>query len=161
MNSKFDDLVRSLDPQTLEELRRSVAAELGGRREETAIQIEHIHPKMSVEAREEAAREIARVLRGETLKCRTLKKYWQEIRAIEKTLAADVWLMSLENRAQGQVAGSIAGGGGGRWRRSCCTRNRTGWRRKRKWKRIKRGKRTGNARVFKKNCGMRGSRSYL
>ena len=65
MNSKFDDLVRSLDPQTLEELRRSVASELGGRREESAIQIEHIHPKMSVEAREEAAREIGRVLRGE------------------------------------------------------------------------------------------------
>jgi hypothetical protein len=65
MNSKFDDLVRSLDPPTLEELRRSVAAELGGRREESAIQIEHIHPKMSAEAREEAAREIGRVLRGE------------------------------------------------------------------------------------------------
>ena len=56
MNSKFDDLVRSLDPQTLEELKRSVAAELGGRREETAIQIEQIHPKMSADAREEAAR---------------------------------------------------------------------------------------------------------
>ena len=66
MNSKFDDLLRSLDPQMLEELRRSVAAELGGRREETAMQIEHIHPKMSAEAREEAAREIGRVLRGES-----------------------------------------------------------------------------------------------
>jgi hypothetical protein len=66
MNAKFDDLVRSLDPQTLEELRRSVAAELGGRREESAIQIEQIHPKMSGEAREEAAREISRVLRGES-----------------------------------------------------------------------------------------------
>ena len=65
MNSKFDDLVRSLDAQTLEELRRSVAVELGGRHEETAIQIENIHPKMSAEAREDAAREIARVLRGD------------------------------------------------------------------------------------------------
>ena len=37
-----------------------------------------------------------------------LKKYWQEIRAIEQTLAADVWLISLENKARGQVAGSIA-----------------------------------------------------
>ena len=37
-----------------------------------------------------------------------LKKYWQEIRTIEQTLAADVWLMSLENKARGQVAGSIA-----------------------------------------------------
>jgi hypothetical protein len=67
MNSKFDDLVRSLDPQTLEELKRSVVAELGGRREESAIQLEHIHPKMSADAREEAAREIGRVLRGENL----------------------------------------------------------------------------------------------
>jgi len=65
MNTKFDDLVQSLDPRTLEELRRSVAMELGGRREQTAIQIEQIHPKMTLEAREEAAREIARVLRGE------------------------------------------------------------------------------------------------
>ncbi len=65
MNTKFDDLVRSLEPAALEELRRSVAAELGGRREQTAIQMEHIHPKMTAEAREEAAREIARVLRGE------------------------------------------------------------------------------------------------
>jgi len=37
-----------------------------------------------------------------------LKKYWQEIRAIEHSLAGDVWLMSLENRARGQVAGSMA-----------------------------------------------------
>ena len=65
MKTKFDDLVRSLDPAALEELRRSVAAEWGGRREQTAIQLEHIHPKMTAEAREEAAREIARVLRGE------------------------------------------------------------------------------------------------
>jgi hypothetical protein len=57
--------VRGLDPQTLEELRRSVAAEMGERRQQTAIQIEHIHPKMSAAEKEEAAREIARVLRGE------------------------------------------------------------------------------------------------
>jgi DNA-directed RNA polymerase subunit F len=67
MNAKFDDLVQSLDPATLEELRRSVVAELSGRREQTAIQIEQIHPRMSNEAREEAAKEISRVLRGEDL----------------------------------------------------------------------------------------------
>jgi hypothetical protein len=65
MKTRFDDLVQSLDAATLEELRRSVAAEVGGRREQTAIQIEEIHPRMTAEAREEAAREIARVLRGE------------------------------------------------------------------------------------------------
>ena len=37
-----------------------------------------------------------------------LKKYWQEIRAIEESLPAEVWLVSLENRARGQVAGSMA-----------------------------------------------------
>ena len=36
-----------------------------------------------------------------------LKKYWQEIRALEQTLGGDRWLMSLENRARGQVAGSM------------------------------------------------------
>ena len=65
MKTRFDDLVQSLDAATLEELRRSVAAEVGGRREHTAIKIEEIHPRMTAEAREEAAREIARVLRGE------------------------------------------------------------------------------------------------
>ena len=65
MNTKFDDLVRSLDERMLEELRRSVTAEVNTRREQTSIQIEQIHPKMTMEAREEAAREIARALRGE------------------------------------------------------------------------------------------------
>ena len=37
-----------------------------------------------------------------------LKKYWHEIRAIEKSLPAEVWLVSLQNLAKGQVAGSIA-----------------------------------------------------
>ena len=36
-----------------------------------------------------------------------LKKYWQEIRAIQKSLPAEVWLVSLQNLAKGQVAGSI------------------------------------------------------
>ena len=37
-----------------------------------------------------------------------LKKYWQEVRALEQGMPAEVWLMSLENRARGQVAGSMA-----------------------------------------------------
>ena len=36
-----------------------------------------------------------------------LKKYWQELRAIEKSLPAEVWLVSLPNLAKGQVAGSM------------------------------------------------------
>ncbi len=37
-----------------------------------------------------------------------LRKYWEEIRAIEKTLSDFVWLMSLDNPSRGQVGGSIA-----------------------------------------------------
>jgi hypothetical protein len=37
-----------------------------------------------------------------------LRKYWQEIRSIEQSLPGEVWLMSLENRLRGQVAGSMA-----------------------------------------------------
>ena len=40
-----------------------------------------------------------------------LKKYWQEIRAIEKSLPAEVWLVSLQNLAKGQVGGSMAEAG--------------------------------------------------
>jgi hypothetical protein len=37
-----------------------------------------------------------------------LKKYWQEIRAIEKSLPAEVWLVSIQNLAKGQVGGAMA-----------------------------------------------------
>src|SRR3954464_14728392 len=37
-----------------------------------------------------------------------LKKYWQGVCAIEQSLPADVWLVSLENRSGGQVGGSMA-----------------------------------------------------
>jgi hypothetical protein len=63
--SKFQDLVESLDREGLDELRRSVAAEVGERRQKSAIQMEHIHPGMSEEQKDRAAKEIARVLRGE------------------------------------------------------------------------------------------------
>ena len=36
-----------------------------------------------------------------------LRKYWHEIRAIEKSLPAEVWLMSLQNLAKGQVGGAV------------------------------------------------------
>lgn len=63
--SKFQDLVQSLDREGLDELRRSVAAEVGERRQKSAVQMEHIHPGMSDELKDQAAKEIARVLRGE------------------------------------------------------------------------------------------------
>lgn len=40
-----------------------------------------------------------------------LKKYWQEIRSIEKSLPAEVWLVSLQNLAKGQVGGAIVEAG--------------------------------------------------
>lgn len=65
MNSKFDKLVRSLEQPVLEELRRSVVAELGGRRAQTSMRLEDIHPRMSEDEKARAMREIAEVLRGE------------------------------------------------------------------------------------------------
>jgi hypothetical protein len=63
--SKFKELVESLDREGLDELRRSVAAEVGERRQKTAIHMEHIHPGMSEEKKNAAFKEIARVLRGD------------------------------------------------------------------------------------------------
>ncbi|MGH9559159.1 MAG: hypothetical protein ACRD30_07950 [Bryobacteraceae bacterium] len=65
MNSKFKALVRGLDPEALDELRRSVASELEGRRQKTAIKLDDIHPLMSPAEKEQACQEISRVLRGE------------------------------------------------------------------------------------------------
>jgi DNA-directed RNA polymerase subunit F len=60
--SKFRTLVRELDAETLDELRRQVAAEVEQRRKKTAIRLEDIHPRMGAEAKVRAAEEIARVL---------------------------------------------------------------------------------------------------
>lgn len=65
MNAQFQKLVKELDQKTLEELRRSVASELEGRRRKTSIKIADIHPRMSAEDKERAAEEIARVLAGD------------------------------------------------------------------------------------------------
>ena len=65
MRGKFEALVRDLDGEKLEELRRSVASELDSRRRKTAIKLEDIHPEMSAADKDLAAKEIARVLRGE------------------------------------------------------------------------------------------------
>ena len=64
MKSKFRALVRDLDGAALDELRRSVAAEVEGRRLKTAIQMEDIHPMMSAEQKQQAMEEIARALRS-------------------------------------------------------------------------------------------------
>ncbi len=65
MKSKFDELVQNLEAPMLEELRRSVASELGERRAQSSIQMEQIHAEMSAEDKLRAIQEIARVLRGE------------------------------------------------------------------------------------------------
>ncbi len=64
MKAKFKTLVHELDRDALEELGRSVASEMEGRRRQSAIKLEHIHPRMSAEEKERAAREIARVIEG-------------------------------------------------------------------------------------------------
>jgi len=60
---KWDKLVRELDRERLEDLQRSVAAELDARR--PVVQIGDIHPRMSAEDKEAVSQAIARVLRGE------------------------------------------------------------------------------------------------
>ncbi len=37
-----------------------------------------------------------------------LKKYWNDVRDVENSLADFVWLMSVERRAKGEVGGRIA-----------------------------------------------------
>jgi hypothetical protein len=59
MKASFEALVRDLDQATLEELRQSVASEIEGR---AGFQVESIHPRMTGAEREQASREIARVL---------------------------------------------------------------------------------------------------
>jgi hypothetical protein len=61
--TKFKTLVRELDEPTLEQLFRQVAAEIEQRRQETAIQLKDIHPRMTPEEKAQATLEIARVLR--------------------------------------------------------------------------------------------------
>lgn len=63
MKAKFKALVQELDREGLEELRRSVASEMEGRRRKGSIRMEHIHPRMSAEEKERAAQEIARVMK--------------------------------------------------------------------------------------------------
>jgi hypothetical protein len=65
MNSKFYELVRTLEPAILDELRCAVAAEVSERRAQSGIPLEKIHPEMSAADKLEAMKEIARVLRGE------------------------------------------------------------------------------------------------
>jgi hypothetical protein len=54
-----------LDREGLAELRKSVAEEMGERRQQNAIHLEHIRPGMSDEEKDAAVKEIARVLRGD------------------------------------------------------------------------------------------------
>ncbi len=64
MTAKFDALVKNLDQNALEELGRSVAAEMGERSGEIGLKIDDIHPGMSATEKKQAAEEIARVLKG-------------------------------------------------------------------------------------------------
>jgi hypothetical protein len=64
MTAKFEALVKNLDQNALEELGRSVAAEMGERNGESRMKINEIHPGMSATKKEQAAEEIARVLKG-------------------------------------------------------------------------------------------------
>jgi hypothetical protein len=63
ISEKLLAFVRDLDPQTLEALQQTVAAEIDGRQEKTSFRVEDIHARMSQADKALAASEIARVLR--------------------------------------------------------------------------------------------------
>jgi hypothetical protein len=64
MNAKFEALVKQLDHDALEQLRRSVALEMEGREGvPEGVPIDSIRPGMSAQEKEQAMQEIARVLR--------------------------------------------------------------------------------------------------
>lgn len=65
LDAQFGVLVRDLDQDMLRALERVVARERNARDRLAGIGFEDIHPNMSAAAKDEAARQIARVLRGE------------------------------------------------------------------------------------------------
>jgi hypothetical protein len=62
VREKFEGLVRELEGEQLEELRKCVASEIGGRSQKSGFRIEDIHPRMTGEERERAAQDSARIL---------------------------------------------------------------------------------------------------
>ena len=65
LDNAFDKLVEDLDDAALAGLSRAVQRVTSHRSEQTALQLEDIHPKMTDADRVRASAEIARVLRGE------------------------------------------------------------------------------------------------
>ena len=63
-NPNLTELVRRLDAETLNELRRSIDSEMEERQEASSFQIEEIHPGMSADDWQRAASEIARALKS-------------------------------------------------------------------------------------------------
>ena len=65
VDGAFDKLVRDLDDAALAGLGQALEREASQRRQQTCVQMEDIHPKMSAEEKLRATEQIARVLRGE------------------------------------------------------------------------------------------------
>jgi hypothetical protein len=63
ITAKFKGLVHDLDDETLREVQSSIAREIGARQPESAIRFEDIHPRMTDVEKEQAAQEIARLLK--------------------------------------------------------------------------------------------------
>jgi hypothetical protein len=66
MHLKFRELVKTMEPMLLEELKQVVVTEIEKRQQgQSGVQIEQIHSQMSAEDKIQAMQEIARVLRGD------------------------------------------------------------------------------------------------
>ena len=113
MNSKFDDLVRGLEQPMLEELRRSVAAEIRKRAESGIGDSDGRHSRGDVGGRQEpghAGNRTGTEWRGEP--CVILQKYWQDD-SDARGVAAGVRVADERGRSEAGNARWTHGGSGG------------------------------------------------
>jgi hypothetical protein len=106
MDSKFDDLVKGLEQQMLEELRRSVVAELNERRGQTAIQVGIFTRKCPARTKCAPWRRSSGSCAGRKA-MRDLQQYWREVRTLAASLPASVWLVSLDDPKRGLCGGRM------------------------------------------------------
>ena len=65
LEASYEQLVRGLDDEALAGLSDALSRETRGRKRQSGVQMEDIHPRMSAAEKLRATEQIARVLRGE------------------------------------------------------------------------------------------------
>jgi hypothetical protein len=98
MRAKFEALVRDLDKEALEQLRRSVTSEIDGRRETAGFSDGKYSPTDDRRGKRRRRERDRAGSAGAGKLMPDVRRYWQEIRAIEKTLPEFVWLAGVDSR---------------------------------------------------------------